>query len=62
MQIPARFDLTRAGTVCLVPETEPSGPTEIAALMVPAFDSACRDVLLATDFMSACDARFHCRL
>ena len=63
MRIPARFDLTKAGTSCLVHVVEPSGPTEISALMVLAFDSASRDVLIATstDFMSAFDARFHCR-
>ena len=61
VRIPAGFDSIKAGITRLVPEVEPPGPTEISALMVPAFDYISRDVFLVPGFMPVLDARFHCR-
>ena len=58
---PVRVVLVMTGILDLLPSVKLPGPKKIAAMMVPAFDLASRDGLIATDFMSAFDARFHCR-
>ena len=61
MRVPAGFASIEAWITRLVPEVEPPGPTEISALLVPAFDYISRDVVLVAGFMPDLDARFHCR-